>query len=107
MMKAIVTDGPDRSAMAAAVRTKMPAPMTAPMPSATRAPAPSVRFRVISPPSCSVSRRSIDLVRNSEPGTSGSSSPAGYQKADQTRQTEKAETTEEGNETRRLYGEYL
>src|SRR5262245_34343116 len=69
-INAIVTDGPDRSAIAAAVRTKRPAPMIAPMPSATRADGPSVRLSVPSPlAAASDSRRSIDLVRNSEPAT--------------------------------------
>src|SRR5262249_1876409 len=71
--KAKVTDGPDRSAIAAAVRTKRPAPMIAPMPSATRANGPRVRFNVASPlKAASVSRRSIDLVRNRLPAKASS-----------------------------------
>src|SRR5262249_35617595 len=66
-MNATVTDGPERSAMAAAVRTNRPAPMIAPMPRATSDIGPSVRFNVVSPlAAASDSRRSIDLVRNSE-----------------------------------------
>jgi hypothetical protein len=74
-MNARVTDGPDRSAIAAAVRTNRPAPMIAPMPSATSASGPSVRFKVISPlPDESASSRSIDLVRNREPAKVSSQS---------------------------------
>src|ERR1700712_4943767 len=69
-MNAYTTDGPARSAMAAAVRTNNPAPMIAPMPRATRAKDPRVR---LSPPSSVPAplaiRRSIDLVRNIEPAT--------------------------------------
>src|SRR5689334_5545711 len=65
-----VTDGPARSAIAAAVRTNKPAPMIAPMPSATSANGPRVRF---SPPSTVVApsamRRSMDFVRKSESAT--------------------------------------
>src|SRR5438552_4816868 len=69
-MNASVTEGPARSAMAAAVRTKRPAPMIAPMPSATSDPAPSVRFSVASPPpATSAIRPSIDFVRNNAPAT--------------------------------------
>src|SRR6516225_4568272 len=64
------TDGPARSAIAAAVRTKRPAPMIAPMPSATSAIGPRVRLSVPSPVCAdSAIRRSIDLVLNSEPAT--------------------------------------
>src|SRR5436190_18086101 len=64
--KASVTDGPARSAMAAAVRTNNPAPMMAPMPSATSDRGPSVRLSVPSPlASASACSRSTDLVRNS------------------------------------------
>ena len=67
-MKASVTDGPERSAIAAAVRTNRPAPMIAPMPSATSDIGPSVRFSVVSPLAAeSTSSLSIDLVRNSDP----------------------------------------
>src|SRR5258708_29543257 len=67
---ASVTDGPARSAMAAAVRTKSPAPMIAPMPSATSDIGPSVRFSVASPvPATSFIRRSMDFVRNNAPAT--------------------------------------
>src|SRR5207253_1632222 len=66
-MKASVTDGPERSAIAAAVRTKRPAPMMAPMPSATSDQGPSVRLRGALAPSAV--NRSIDLVRNNEPAT--------------------------------------
>src|SRR5262245_56721790 len=63
---ASVTDGPARSAIAAAVRTNKPAPMMAPMPSATSDNGPSVRLSVPSPlASASALSRSIDLVRNS------------------------------------------
>src|SRR3954468_13387716 len=69
-MNAIVTDGPARSAIAAAVRTKRPAPMMAPMPSDTSANDPRLR---LSPPSLLVApsamSRSIDLLRNNEPAT--------------------------------------
>src|SRR4051794_22296094 len=62
-IKARVTDGPARSAMAAAVLTKRPAPMMAPMPSATSATGPRVRLRVPSPVARdSASSPSIDLV---------------------------------------------
>src|SRR5262245_47650403 len=72
-MNATVTDGPDRSAIAAAVLTKRPAPLIAPMPSATSADGPSVRFRVVSPlAAASESRRSIDLVRNRLPSKASS-----------------------------------
>src|SRR5205807_8225421 len=64
-MNASVTDGPARSAMAAAVRTKSPAPMMAPIPSATKDMEPSVRLRGALP--LSAMRPSIDLVRNNEP----------------------------------------
>src|SRR3954447_26128547 len=65
-MNAITTDGPARSAIAAAVRTNRPAPMIAPMPRATSANGPSVRFSVPSPlDDASASRRSIDFVRKS------------------------------------------
>src|SRR5262245_11959205 len=69
-MNARVTDGPARSAMAAAVRTNRPAPMMAPMPSATSDHAPSVRLSAPSPVAAdSAMRRSIDLVLKSEPAT--------------------------------------
>src|SRR5262245_11484896 len=65
-MNARVTEGPARSAIAAAVRTKRPAPMMAPIPRATSAIGPSVRFSVPSPlASASARRRSTDLVLNS------------------------------------------
>src|SRR3954470_11266208 len=65
-MKARVTEGPARSAMAAAVLTKSPAPMIAPMPRAMRATGPSVRLRVPSPVARdSASSPSIDLVLKS------------------------------------------
>src|ERR1041385_3078603 len=67
-MNAGTTDGPERSAIAAAVRTKMPAPMMPPMPSITSDDAPSVRLRACSPvASASAISRSIDLVRKSDP----------------------------------------
>src|SRR5690242_5333497 len=63
-MNAITTDGPARSAIAAAVRTKRPAPMMAPMPSATSAPGPRVRLSWPSPVAApSTSSASMDLVR--------------------------------------------
>src|ERR1035437_4153070 len=63
-MKASVTEGPARSAMAAAVRTKRPAPMMAPIPSPISDHEPRVRLRPLSPPtSLSAMRRSIDFVR--------------------------------------------
>src|SRR5438067_2753182 len=68
-MNASVTDGPERSAIAAAVRTNRPAPMIAPMPSATSAIGPSVRFRLCSPcAALSAMSWSIDfvLVRESD-----------------------------------------
>src|SRR5262245_44090197 len=69
-MNASTTEGPARSAMAAAVRTNSPAPMMAPMPSATSCKGPSVRFSVPSPlAAASASRRSIDFVLNNEPAT--------------------------------------
>ncbi len=69
-MKAIVTDGPARSAIAAAVLTKRPAPMIAPIPRATSAHGPRVRLRVPSPVEpASASSASIDFVRNREPCT--------------------------------------
>src|SRR3954468_11159496 len=72
-MNATVTDGPDRSAIAAAVRTNRPAPMMAPMPSATSADGPSVLLRVASPPTAaSTSSLSINLVRNREPAKGSS-----------------------------------
>ena len=43
-MNASITDGPARSAIAAAVRTKRPAPMMAPMPSVTSETEPRVRL---------------------------------------------------------------
>src|SRR3954447_22685333 len=62
-MKARVTEGPARSAIAAAVLTNSPAPMIAPMPRATSARGPSVRLRVPSPVARdSASSPSIDLV---------------------------------------------
>src|SRR3954451_16309667 len=62
-MKARVTEGPARSAIAAAVLTKSPAPMIAPMPRAMSATGPSVRLRVPSPVARdSASSPSIDLV---------------------------------------------
>src|SRR5262245_44036463 len=65
-MNASTTEGPARSAIAAAVRTNNPAPMIAPMPSATSDIGPRVRFSVPSPlASASALSRSIDLVRNS------------------------------------------
>ncbi len=67
-MKASVTDGPARSALAAAVRTKRPAPMMAPIPSPTSDHGPSVRLSPVSP-ELSAMRPSIDLVRNNEPAT--------------------------------------
>src|SRR6185369_4980732 len=74
-MNASVTDGPDRSAIAAAVRTNKPAPMMAPIPSAISAIGPRVRFSVPSPlAEASTKRRSIDLVRNKEPATNSSQS---------------------------------
>src|SRR5215831_11728678 len=67
---AMVTDGPDRSAMAAAVRTNRPAPMMAPMPRLTSENGPSVRLRVDSPVAAtSAMSRSIDLVRDNAPAT--------------------------------------
>src|SRR5687767_8482928 len=64
-MNASVTDGPARSAIAAAVRTNSPAPMIAPIPSATSAQGPSVRLSEPSPVSRESARSdSIDLVRN-------------------------------------------
>src|SRR5581483_3577762 len=64
-MNAITTDGPARSAIAAAVRTKRPAPMIAPMPRAISAPGPRVRFSVPSPvAAASASSLSTDFVRN-------------------------------------------
>src|SRR4051812_44104764 len=69
-MKARTTDGPARSAIAAAVRTNRPAPMMAPMPSAMSAMGPSVRLSVPSPVAeASLKRRSMDLVLNNEPAT--------------------------------------
>src|SRR5262249_24581444 len=69
-MNARTTDGPARSAIAAAVRTKRPAPMMAPMPNATSAMGPSVRLSVPSrDAAASAMRRSMDLVLNSEPAT--------------------------------------
>src|SRR4051794_25622866 len=69
-MNASTTDGPARSAIAAAVRTNSPAPMIAPMPRATSEPGPSVRLSVPSPvEAASASRVSIDFVRNTEPAT--------------------------------------
>src|SRR4051794_35015967 len=74
-MNATVTDGPDRSAIAAAVRTNKPAPMMAPMPRATSADGPSVRLSVASPlVVASTSSLSIDLVRNREPAKVSSQS---------------------------------
>src|SRR5438093_10507386 len=68
-MKAIVTDGPDRSAIAAAVRTNSPAPMIAPMPRATSDVGPSVRFSACSPPSAaSPINCSIGFVPKSDIG---------------------------------------
>src|SRR5215467_11171244 len=64
-MNAKVTDGPERWAMAAAVRTKRPAPMMAPIPNATSDQGPNVRFRCDSP-LCAL-RLSIDFVRNNVP----------------------------------------
>src|SRR5262249_48226582 len=67
-MNASTTDGPARSAMAAAVRTNSPAPMMAPMPSATSCKGPSVRFSVPSPlAAASASTRSTGIVLNSAP----------------------------------------
>src|ERR1700743_467108 len=63
----MVTDGPARSAMAAAVRTKRPAQIMAPMPSATSDTGPSVRLRGVAP--LSACRRSIDFVLNNELAT--------------------------------------
>src|SRR6185436_12283161 len=64
-MNAMVTDGPDRSAIAAAVRTNRPAPMIAPIPSATSANGPRVRLSALSLESAaSWSKPSIDLVAN-------------------------------------------
>src|SRR5436190_21575589 len=65
-MNARTTDGPARSAMAAAVRTKRPAPMIAPIPSATSEIGPNVRLSVPSPvaPASAISL-SMDLVLNS------------------------------------------
>src|SRR5579863_2652983 len=66
---ASVTEGPARSAIAAAVRTKMPAPMIAPMPNATSDHGPKVRF---SPPpwalasETSAIKPSIEILRKSE-----------------------------------------
>ena len=69
-MNARTTEGPARSAIAAAVRTNRPAPMIAPMPSATSAPGPRVRLRVPSPVERDSARSvSMDLVRNTEPAT--------------------------------------
>ena len=71
-MNAMVTEGPARSAMAAAVRTNRPAPMIAPMPRATRAHGPSVRLSAFSPVSdASASRESIDLVAKRPPPEPG------------------------------------
>src|SRR5437016_9975722 len=66
-MNASVTDGPERSAIAAAVRTKRPAPMMAPIPSPTSDKGPRVRTRGALP--LSALRRSMDLVRNNELAT--------------------------------------
>src|SRR5262249_23756258 len=63
-MKASVTEGPERSAMAAAVRTNSPAPIMAPIPRATSDIGPSVRLSGALP--TSAKRRSMDLVRNNE-----------------------------------------
>src|SRR5690349_8776577 len=69
-MNASTTEGPARSAMAAAVRTNRPAPMMAPMPRAMSDSGPRVRFSVCSPvAAASFIKRSIDLVLNSEPAT--------------------------------------
>src|ERR1017187_3185586 len=63
-MKASVTEGPARSAMAAAVRTKRPAPMMAPIPSPISDHEPRVRLRPLSASApLSAMRRSIDFVR--------------------------------------------
>src|SRR5204863_162282 len=51
-INASTTDGPARSAIAAAVRTNKPAPIIPPMPSAIRLIEPSERFRLCSPTSC-------------------------------------------------------
>src|SRR5258706_1252241 len=48
-MNATVTAGPDRSAIAAAVRTNRPAPIMAPMPRATSDVGPRVRLSASSP----------------------------------------------------------
>src|SRR5262245_9601492 len=61
-MNASVTEGPDLSAIAAAVRTNRPAPMMAPIPSAIRDMGPSVRFSVCAPPSDSARSLSTDFV---------------------------------------------
>src|SRR5215470_17551423 len=61
-MKESVTEGPDRWAIASAVRTKRPAPMMAPIPSETNDQGPSVRLRGVS--ALCARRRSIDFVRN-------------------------------------------
>src|SRR3954471_23869559 len=70
-MNASVTDGPARSAMALAVRTKRPAPMIAPMPRATSAKEPRVRLSppADSPALASAINWSIDFVRKSVSAT--------------------------------------
>src|SRR5262249_14225917 len=74
-INANVTEGPERSAIAAAVLTKSPAPMIAPMPSAMSDIGPSVRLSVFSPlKAASESSLSIDLVRNSDPAKLSSQS---------------------------------